>query len=99
MISGKAKVRPMVLTSHNVQTAMIKAQIGRVPEVDRTPKQKQFLIDAQQQERGIITVHDIHEARSAQEQAAKDTSKTQAVNAVEVKRESKGAKSGKKKSA
>jgi hypothetical protein len=94
MISGKAKVRPMVLTSHNVQTAMMKAQIGRVPEGDRTPKQKQFLVDAQQEERGIITIHDIHEARAAQ--AEKPAVIAPIVSPVEVKK-AKGAASGKKK--
>lgn len=94
MISSKAKVRPMVLTSHNVQTAMMRAQIGRVPEADRTPKQKKFMVDALQEERGIITVHDIHEARSAM--AEKSAAVAPVVSPVEVKK-TKVAKSGKKK--
>lgn len=58
-----------MFTSHFVQSRKLAKRIESIPAEKRTPEQKRFLADLSDEERGIITIADVHEikARGASE--------------------------------
>ncbi len=73
MISNKAKERPMVITSHRIQSLRIANRIRAVPEDKRKPEERRFLSDFDTDEKGMITGGEVQAQRlDAQKQAAVD---------------------------
>lgn len=65
MLSSKTKDRPMLLTSHRVQSAVLKSKIQEIPVEKQTDEQKRFLAEVAIEEKGIITARDVQEFRQA----------------------------------
>jgi hypothetical protein len=73
MISNKAKERPMMITSHRIQSMRIANRIRAVPEEKRKPEERRFLSDFDTEEKGIIIGGEVQAQRlDAQKQAAVD---------------------------
>jgi len=85
MISSKAKERQCAFTTHNLQMHKIAKKLGAIPAAELKPEQKQFLADLAQDEKGILTIRDIHENKMAQK-AIDDEAKRNAEIAAEVKK-------------
>ena len=92
-----------ILTTHTVNMRKITARIKAKPESEITKDEKRFLADAQDEERGIITIADVREQKAQavapEEQAiaeAPEEIKPQAKPEVE-KLAKKKVKGGKKK--
>lgn len=73
MISNKLKERPMMITSHRIQSLRIANRIRAVPEEKRKPEERRFLRDFETEEKGTITGGEVQAQRlDAQKQAAVD---------------------------
>ncbi|HBJ74694.1 MAG TPA: hypothetical protein DDY86_04055 [Syntrophaceae bacterium] len=53
-----------ILTTHTVNMRKITARIQAKPESEITKDEKRFLADAQDEERGIITIADVREQKA-----------------------------------
>lgn len=73
MVSNKLKERPMMITSHRIQSLRIANRIRAVPEEKRKPEERRFLSDFETEEKGIITGGEVQAQRlDVQKQAAVD---------------------------
>jgi len=71
MISTKTTNRPMLLTTHNVQSAQLKHKISMIPEDKRTDAQKRFIADLASELKtgGMVTIHDVRDAKAEMEKS------------------------------
>jgi hypothetical protein len=103
MISNNnVKEKRIMFTSHNLGTLKIKKKLDAIPAKELTPQQKHFLANAEMDIKGMITIHDVIDAK-AEQVKADAVEKEAAVNkllAAQKATDSKAAKgkqSGKKK--
>ena len=85
MISSKVNERQCAFTTHNLQMHKIAKKLGAIPATELKPEQKQFLADLAQDEKGILTIRDIHDNKMAQKVIDDEAKRNEAI-AAEVKK-------------
>jgi hypothetical protein len=85
VISSKNfKEKRAIFTSHFVQSRKLAKRIEAIPVEKRSPEQKRFLADLSDEERGIVTIADVHEIRARGAEASEPSSGDRAAEAERI---------------
>jgi hypothetical protein len=98
MISNNnVKEKRIMFTSHNLGTLKIKKKLDAIPAKELTPQQKHFLANAEMDIKGMITIHDVIDAKADAVEKEAAVNKLLAAQKATDSKAAKGKQSGKKK--